>query len=178
MTDAETNTEDHDAKSGDAAPAPARRMPRKLALIGAGAAVVLIVAVAAALRPASHDAPEPAHEEAAAETAAPVSPEMFGDDLLPAHALSESEGACSRPSSATGIAAVVAADAAYDAGDFARARELYLDLLLGGAGLGDEGDAVMRWAHGRLALSMARLARAPRSALLDEPALDFPEEPR
>jgi hypothetical protein len=70
---------------------------------------------------------------------------------------------------------VVEADKAYDAGDYAKARDLYLDVLLKG---GECGDGITRWAHGRLALALARLARAASPPLLDEPLLSFTEEPR
>jgi hypothetical protein len=142
---------------------PAKNRTWKGLMIGACAiAFAAVLSVTAIVMRARGVEPPPAPAiEPVAPLPAPERLDFFKD---------VEDGACRPPGSA--IAAIVAADAAYDAGDFARARELYLDVLLSG---GDCGDGIARWAHGRLALAMARLAHDQSPPLVDEPALEFRE---
>jgi hypothetical protein len=139
-------------------------------LAGGVLALVLIIGLAALLRPASHPAPTEIEEPATA-------PETVAE-AAPAGAPDFSEAA-SRPAAGSAVAALVLADDAYESGNLAGARDLYLDLLLTGGDFGvDDPAAVTRWAHGRLALAVARLARTPVAPLIDEPVFRFKEAAR
>lgn len=145
---------------------------RPVVLIGCAAAAVILAGLVALLRPTAHapvenagDATTEAPVEAALEIQAAPEPDL--------------DAAASRPHAGSAVALLVQADEAYESRDFKAARDLYLDLLLTGCDFGgDEGEAVSRWAHGRLALATARLARTPGTRLLDEPVFRFREGPR
>ena len=94
-----------------------------------------------------------------------------------APAINRRELPCSRPAAGAHVPALVQADAAYDSGEFSKARDLYLDLLLAGGDLGG-GDDVECWAEGRLALCMARVARGREERVIDDPPLAFREAPK
>jgi hypothetical protein len=175
------NTSSHEDEIADGtgdAGAPKRKFGGSpLVIASCGVAFLATLALVAVLRPAAPARrAEPEGTGTIAEAA--PGPDAGSERLFPLeipHA-----PAASRPASAARIAILVRADAAFDAGDFAAARDLYLDLLLAGQVLeGPEGhDHVVRWAHGRLALALAKLARAPGKTLIEEPALDFREKPR
>ena len=142
---------------------------RPVVLAACGGAVVVLAGLVALLRPFSH-APVEDHGDATAEAAAeaPVEAQPAVEPAL--------EAAASRPRGGAALAVLVRADEAYESGDFKAARDLYLDLLLTGGDFGgDAGEEVSRWAHGRLGLATARLARTPGTKLLDEPVFRFRE---
>jgi hypothetical protein len=150
---------------------PARRLPPRIVLIVTGAAVLVLIGLVAFLRPGRHAAPAPGDSAETPEVA-----ERTGDAVVPID-LGGKEDVCSRPAAGARIAALARADSSYESGDFAKARDLYLDLLLTGGDLGG-GDDVGRWAHGRLALCLAKIARGSGGRLLDDPELSFRETPR
>jgi hypothetical protein len=172
-TRTKTSAEIPAAQSPGTQPAPARktRVTTRVMIAACGGVVLILFALVAVLRPDRH-AEAPVEEPAGNE-----SEDVVADDGLlamdAAAAPLAAESPASRPREGAGIAALVAADAAYDSGDFARARDLYLELLLSGGDLGAGGDPVLGWAHGRLALSLAKVARKSAETIIDEPPLRF-----
>lgn len=150
----------------------ARKVPR-ITIIASGAAVLVLIGLVALLRPGRHADPAPAETAEVPDVA-----KRSGDPADPIGFVGK-EGPCSRPAAGARIAVLAQADSSYEAGDFAKARDRYLDLLLTGGDLGGgDGDDVVRWAHGRLALCLARIARGPDGRLLDDPPLFFREPAR
>jgi hypothetical protein len=152
---------------------------RPLILAGCLAAVLLLVGLVALLLPAPAR-PEPVdagpadRAEAAPEAPDPGAVLETAPEPSPA-----SPAPVRRPAAGSAIPALVSADLAFDAGNYEAARDLYLELLLTGGGLGGpDWESVSRWAHGRMALAVASLVRAPGKPLLDEPVLTFREEAR
>jgi hypothetical protein len=156
------------ADAANAAPVSFIRSRRVLLAASVAGCVLVLVALAALLRPRPHAEPGPAEDPASSD---PVTADLPDEKLVPP--VAPPVWTASRPAAGAGIAILIRADSAYDAGDFAAARDLYLDLLLSECNLDGAGDAVVRWAHGRLALALARLARAGEARLIDEPPLTF-----
>jgi hypothetical protein len=153
-----------------------RPIPPKLAVAGGAAALALLFAIVAIVRPG-----RPVLPPAPVAGAAAVDEHLLDVCVLKPVDRSRAfgdEGPCSRPASAAGVAAVAAADAAYDAGDFRAARKSYLGLLLAGVDFGDDSVETIRWCHGRLALCVAKLALPPGVVTVDEPPLLFEDGPR
>src|SRR5687768_8688219 len=144
MTDAITKPEESApraktaAEAPDAPPQKKLRLSRRIVLIGCGGVTVVLLSLVALLRPAL---PEPHEAEAALAEAPEEAPTPALSDETASAGFAETEGPCSRPAAAAGLAALAQADAAYDAGEFPRARDLYLDPLLSGGDLGAGGDA-------------------------------------
>lgn len=144
----------------------------KLKIALGAAAIAVLFSVVAIVRPA--------RSHAAVENGAPIEGASLDATVAaatPAGAkkprILGSDGPCSRPARTAPLAALTRADDAYDAGDYAAAKNLYLKLLLTGGGFGDPEGETLRWCHGRLALAVARLAVPPHSAEIDEPPLLF-----
>jgi hypothetical protein len=145
-------------------------------MAGCGVAFLVVLALVAILRPRP-EAAEPLVEEPGAAEPGPAGAPASASASAKFEAAAP--GPASRPSSGSRVAAVARADAAFDAGDWGAARDLYLEILLAGDALeAAEGDRVLRWAHGRLALALARAARVPGAPLISEPPLDYREAPR
>jgi hypothetical protein len=151
-----------EAKAAGAAPSGDQGRGRALAWIGGGVSFLVVVGIVALLRPGRHAGPAPTDDAAG-------SADFKADPVV-----ASCEPACSRPAAGSRIAALVLADEAYDAGELSKARELYLDLLLRGGDLG-AGRDVEGWAHGRLALCMARIARGRDDRVIGDPPLTFAE---
>jgi hypothetical protein len=151
---------------------------RPLILAGTLAAVLLLVGLAALVLPGA-PGPEPAGTGPADRAeAAPEAPDPGVLETAP-EPTPAAPAPARRPAAGSAIPALVSADLAFDAGNFEAARDLYLELLLTGGGLGGpDWESVSRWAHGRMALAVASLVRAPGKPLLDEPLLTFREEAR
>lgn len=144
------------------APEPPRRRPVKLIAVACGALVVAVASLAALLWPAA-PAPRAAEAPAAGDATA----------LAGTAPVRDTDGCCQAPAAGAAITALVAADHAYDAGDFERARSLYLDVLLEGGALCVAADDVLGWTHGRLALALARTSRGAGEAMIPEPKITF-----
>jgi len=175
MSDHDTNdktpTGRVDPREPQRAATAARRRPATWMVIACGAGIVMILSLVAFVWPRHATAPhdmEPASGSAAEPGAAEAPPPEASAAFF-----AENDGRCCPPVSGAGIARSAAADAAYDAGDFAGARDRYLDLLLQGGDFGENADAILGWAHGRLALSLAHCAHESAPSLLDEPPLSF-----